>query len=242
MRVPLPPATGHVNGIPAAAGGGSTTIQRQGHQVNWKYVAIALAQVVLSAVLFVVGVSAAAPADVEKGRFFAVIAKPSIAVRAGLGAGVGGAVLAVASGAIFVHGCSALQPVRDQYLAPWLNQFWAPAGLAKNWRSGLILSSRGRVLVLAAVVVFVAAVVHIPNALPFDGNPELSKQFGTAAGDCMAVALIPLPKHSVLLPMLGVPFERAVFFHKFLGRASVILTPALPHPLFQHLALPSFQI
>eukprot|EP01046_Picozoa_sp_COSAG06_P097802 COSAG06_NODE_43898_length_368_cov_0.579926_1_plen_122_part_11 len=45
----------------------------------------------------------------------------------------------------------------------------------------------------------------------------------------MALSMIPLPKNSLLLPLLGVPFERALRFHRRLGQAAVY--SALAHGL-----------
>eukprot|EP01051_Picozoa_sp_SAG22_P000722 SAG22_NODE_22_length_31438_cov_47.016529_6_plen_1909_part_00 len=226
-----PPVPG--GGRPAAAAppaaGGTKIVQRI--SVQWPLIGLACAQLLLGAALFVAGTAALAPPDIEEARFWAVFGKPSIAVhRTALGRLVGGTVVVVAGGAIFVHGCASLAAVRDAYLAPALNRLWAPPALAAagggsgpGWSDGrdLALSSRGRVLALAAILALMLALCYVPGTSLFDGNPELSKQLGTAAGDMMAVALIPLPKHSVLLPALGVPFERAVGFHRVLGRAGV---------------------
>ena len=46
------------------------------------------------------------------------------------------------------------------------------------------------------------------------------------AGDCMALSLVPIPKNGVLLPTLGLPFERALSLHRKLGIASVLASLA----------------
>ena len=37
----------------------------------------------------------------------------------------------------------------------------------------------------------------------------------------MALSLIPIPKNSILLPLMGIPFERALRFHRRLGQVAV---------------------
>ena len=58
-----------------------------------------------------------------------------------------------------------------------------------------------------------------------DGDYEYLRRWGnmmgTVSGDCMALSMIPLPKNSLLLPALGIPFERALRFHRKLGQAAV---------------------
>lgn len=50
-----------------------------------------------------------------------------------------------------------------------------------------------------------------------------SHHLGAAAMQCTALAFIPIPKHSVLLPVFGIPFERAIFHHRQFGRFAVLL-------------------
>ena len=42
----------------------------------------------------------------------------------------------------------------------------------------------------------------------------------------MALSLVPIPKNGVLLPTLGLPFERALSLHRKLGIASVLASLA----------------
>jgi len=37
----------------------------------------------------------------------------------------------------------------------------------------------------------------------------------------VALSLIPIPKNSILLPLMGIPFERALRFHRRLGQVAV---------------------
>ena len=57
-----------------------------------------------------------------------------------------------------------------------------------------------------------------------------SHHLGAAAMQCTALAFIPIPKHSILLPVFGIPFERAIFHHRQFGRFAVLL--ALAHGVF----------
>ena len=50
------------------------------------------------------------------------------------------------------------------------------------------------------------------------------KRMGQVAGDLMALSLIPVPKNSLILPAFGIPFERALWFHRLLGQGATIAT------------------
>ena len=184
--------------------------------------AFGLVQLVASCALFVYGVRTMAPEDEEE-KFWAVVGAPSIALGVepataarGLATSTVAAVLVVMAGAL-------LADARDRHLAPWLNSFWAPRWLAAARPLGIAVANRGRVIACVALLCVVAYVAYVPDTMLFDGNPKLSKQMGTAAGNCMTLALIPLPKRSILLPMTGLPFERAIYYHRMLGRTAVAL-------------------
>ena len=98
-------------------------------------------------------------------------------------------------------GGTLLADARDRLLAPWLNSFWAPRGLAAARPLGIVVAPRGRVIAVVVLLCAIAYIAYVPDSALFDGDPKLSKQLGTAAGDCMALALVPIPKRSILLPM-----------------------------------------
>lgn len=155
---------------------------------SWQLTGLAACQMLLGAVFFTGGVTLMVPPEhlgSDESRFWAVLAKPSIAAGSSLQRSIGGLAVSVVGGAAFVNGCASLAVLRDLYLTPKLNRFWAPASLMACTRlpaRTLVLSSRGRTVAVALVIVLIAWLCYVPKTRLFDGNPELSKQFGTAAG------------------------------------------------------------
>ena len=184
--------------------------------------ALGLVQLAVASTLFVAGVRMMSP-DEEEDKFWAVLREPSVALGVEPAAAARGIAIAAVAAALAVVAGALLADTRDQLLAPWLNSFWAPRGLAAARPLGIVVAPRGRVLAVVALVCAVAYIAYVPDTMLFDGDPKLSKQLGTAAGDCMALALIPIPKRSILIPMAGIPFERAIYYHRLLGRMAVAL-------------------
>ena len=187
--------------------------------------AVGLVQLLVSSCLFVAGVTMMCPENIEEGdhHFLAVLRKPSIALDAEPIVATGGLVLSSVATALIAVAGSLLAGARDRHLAPWLNSFWAPHWLAQVLSRGIVVASRGKVIALAALSCVIAYLAYKPNTMLFDGDPTLSKQLGTVSGYCMALAFIPIPKRSILLPMAGIPFDRAIYYHRLLGRFAVAL-------------------
>jgi ferredoxin-NADP reductase len=183
---------------------------------------VGLVQLLASSALFVLGVRMMSPED-EEDKFWAVVGEPSIALGVEPAAAARGLAVAAVAAALVVMAGTLLADARDRLLAPWLNSFWAPRGLAAARPLGIVVAPRGRVIAVVVLLCAIAYIAYVPDSALFDGDPKLSKQLGTAAGDCMALALVPIPKRSILLPMTGLPFERAIYYHRLLGRTAVAL-------------------
>ncbi len=77
--------------------------------------------------------------------------------------------------------------------------------------------SASRVL-LAALVCFLWWPIYRPGNLLDD----YGRAMGAASMQLAAMAMVPIPKSSVILDLTGMPFERAIYFHRQLGRAAVL--------------------
>ena len=60
---------------------------------------------------------------------------------------------------------------------------------------------------------------------------------GVASVQFTALALIPIPKYSILLPVIGIPFERAIYHHRQFGRLAVLT--GFTHGTYAHRLLPA---
>ena len=160
----------------------------------------------------------------------------------GEGPGLTGAVgvlLFCCGAALVTRGAGLLEQRRDM-LSRCLQRSWAPPCKPLGPETfGILLQNVALVaLVLRWFTPELECTMHEGEELCARDWPWLSegaefpylqswgKQMGAVAGDAMALSLIPIPRNSILLPLLGVPFERALRVHRGLGQVAVIATVA----------------
>ena len=73
-------------------------------------------------------------------------------------------------------------------------------------------------LALAGLLCFLWWPSYSPSSLLDD----YGRAVGAASMHLTAMAMVPIPKASVLLDLTGMPFERAIYYHRQLGRAAVL--------------------
>lgn len=107
---------------------------------------------------------------------------------------------------------------RERLLAPAHRLCSTHAMAPSGWLEAVPRQRYASRLLLAALVCF----LWWPSYRPGNLLDDYGRAVGAASVQLTAMAMVPIPKSSVILDLTGMPFERAIYFHRQLGRAAVL--------------------
>ena len=139
-----------------------------------------------------------------------------------------GSILVAASFALLLTAASKLAPLRDAWVGRRLQRFprccRCPARLSflrLTWSEGLVDAFMIGICVYWYFSPWIGEEDWGRWPWPF-GEGRVRYHLGSMSGWAMTLALVPIPKHSPLMHLIGMSFEKGIRVHRWMGRISVL--------------------